>query len=309
MAVSFRIEKINEFKGHKAAIYGLACDVNNNVFYSVAGDGWIVRWSITSESSDGMLIGDSGNKLFSVAFESANQLLVAGDIEGNLYWIDAKENKILSKSAFHKGSIFDLNFLSTEKLISVSADGYVCLWNTLSRMPEISSKISSQGLRCIKYDKASHKIYIGASDNHIYILDGNTLNIIEIIKNAHANSVFAIEILDNDCIISGGRDAHLNIWNTKTNELKDSFSAHWFTINKIIHLPEFSAFATASRDKTIRIWDSASLDLLKSIDLQKGGHINSVNRLLWIPGPNYLISAGDDRTIKLFSFQSESQAL
>lgn len=306
LPVSLKIKKINEFTGHKSAIYDLAYDEINNVFYSVSGDGYIVCWPVTDESADGKLIGDSGNKLFAVAFEPTSQLLISGDIDGNLYWINPKENKILSKSSFHKGSIFDLCFLSSEKLLSVSSDGFVCLWNTITRKPEISIRLSFQGLRSIKHDIVNHRIYIGASDNNIYILDANTFETVKILQNAHRNSVFAIETLNSDLIISGGRDAHLNTWNQKDFTQNVSFSAHWFTINKIIELPYFTAFATASRDKTIRIWDSGSLQLLKSIDVQKGGHINSVNSLLWIPESNFLLSAGDDRIIKLFKIYSES---
>ena len=300
LSVSLSIEKINEFTGHKAAIYALAHDLVRNEFYSVAGDGWIVRWPLSAVSGDGILIAKAENKLFSVAFEPINQLLVSGDMDGNLHWLDPNEKKILKKSAFHQGSIFDLCFLSPEKLLSVSADGYVCRWDTYTMMPELSIRISMQGLRCMKHDVSTQKIYIGASDNNIYVLDQDTLDIVEILKNAHKNSIFSIETINSDRIISGGRDAHLNIWDRKKFSLLNSFSAHWFTINKISELPEFSAFATASRDKTMRIWDSGSLQLLKSIDVQKGGHINSVNCLLWVPELKFLISAGDDRNVIIF---------
>ncbi|MBK8425147.1 MAG: hypothetical protein IPL27_03820 [Lewinellaceae bacterium] len=54
-------------------------------------------------------------------------------------------------------------------------------------------------------------------------------------------------------------------------------------------------FATASRDKTLKIWDSATFTLLKVVDtIRDGGHINSVNRLLWLP--ECLVSASDDRS-------------
>ncbi|MBK8518469.1 MAG: hypothetical protein IPL55_19940 [Saprospiraceae bacterium] len=301
LPVSVQIKKINEFSGHNGAIYGLVCDPNNNVFYSVAGDGWIVRWPISATECDGTLIGDSSTKLFCIAFGEASQLLVAGDINGFLYWIDPVENKILSKSSYHKGSIFDLCFISATKLVSVSADGYVCLWDIQSRLPVISFRISFHGLRCIKHDKLEKKLYIGASDNHIYILDDDTFDVINIIKNAHGSSVFSIENLTSELWVSGGRDALLKFWDKKDKMLKESISAHWSTINKIIALPEISAFATASRDKSLRIWDTATFELLKNVDLQKGGHLHSVNTLLWIPESHYLISAGDDRTIKLFS--------
>ena len=57
-------------------------------------------------------------------------------------------------------------------------------------------------------------------------------------------------------------------------------------------------FATASRDKTIKIWDSKTFEQLKVINKEKDrGYLNSVNKLIWSTYNNYLISAGDDRAI------------
>ena len=73
---------------------------------------------------------------------------------------------------------------------------------------------------------------------------------------------------------------------------------HWFTINEIVFSPDGKFTATASRDKTIKIWDANSFKLLKVIDaVRGGGHINSVNTLLWSKYNNWLISGSDDRSI------------
>ena len=81
---------------------------------------------------------------------------------------------------------------------------------------------------------------------------------------------------------------------------KETFSqpAHWFTINKIVFHPEGKWFATGSRDKTIKIWDAETFELLKVIETMRDkGHINSVNCLLWSEHNDYLLSCGDDRSI------------
>jgi WD40 repeat protein len=90
----------------------------------------------------------------------------------------------------------------------------------------------------------------------------------------------------------------LNIWQVGSYEIIKSIPAHNWAIYDIAYSPNSNLFATASRDKTLKIWDSKTFQLLKVINKEKyDGHLNSVNKLIWSTYNNYLISAGDDRSI------------
>jgi WD40 repeat protein len=61
--------------------------------------------------------------------------------------------------------------------------------------------------------------------------------------------------------------------------------------------PNKKYIATASRDKTVKIWDAENLKVLARIDKEKNeGHVNSVNTLQWM-SDEVLLTAGDDRSI------------
>jgi len=145
---------------------------------------------------------------------------------------------------------------------------------------------------------------VGASDGHIYFISERDFALTKVIQDAHDKSVFSLAFsYDGNKLLSGGRDALLKCWHLDQNKpkLETSINAHWFTINAIALHPNGHIFATASRDKTIKIWDSKTLKVLKVLEgVRDGGHVNSVNTLLWIDGGKLLASAGDDRTIVLW---------
>jgi WD40 repeat protein len=79
-------------------------------------------------------------------------------------------------------------------------------------------------------------------------------------------------------------------------------AAHLFAINHIAFSPSGEYFATASMDKSIKIWKADELKLLKVIDKGRhAGHGTSVNKLVWTDFKNQLVSASDDRTISVWN--------
>ncbi len=303
---TFHIKHSATLSGHISSIYCLADKVDAPYFFSGAGEGWIVQWEKDANQTDGLLLAKVDGKIFSIIYIKEHHLLVVGDFDGHVYWLDTETNVIMKRVAFHKGSIFGFCQVSADHIYSVSGDGYLCKWDVHTYQPLESVKISTQGLRSIIYDDKTHTIYIGASDNAIYLVNVEDLKVEKIIPQAHQNSVFSLVILPNDTLLSGGRDAHLKAWSVTNMKVAQDFAAHMFTINSIVHLPELHLFATASRDKSIRIWDDTTYELFKSIDVQKDGHFNSVNNLLWLPTESTLVSASDDRTIRMWKIENMS---
>jgi WD40 repeat protein len=77
--------------------------------------------------------------------------------------------------------------------------------------------------------------------------------------------------------------------------------AHIQAINSLVLSPCARYVATGSMDKTIKIWDSATLQLLKVIDYPRyGGHKHSINTLIWSTYKDLLVSGSDDKQISVW---------
>jgi WD40 repeat protein len=302
---SFEIIKENDLKGHNGAIYKLNYDALNDVIYSAGGDGWIVKWDAFGKNEDGFLVAQTDAKIFSMLTIAEHNLIIAGDMDGHIYWIDVPQSKVISRVVAHKKSVFDLIRLCENKVASAGKDGVITIWSLEHFRPELSVQVNAKGLRCLVYDNKRQIIYAGGSDNHIYQIDPQNLNLSIFCENAHKNSVFSMLHYTDNRLISGGRDAHMKSWNISTQaENLLSLPAHWYTINDM-EIIDNQWLATASRDKSIRIWSLPDLNAVKLLDVQKGGHVNSVNSLAWVPKHQLLFSAGDDRIIKVWKINKK----
>ena len=288
----FQIQE--KYQGHKSGIYQLAL-YDDRYFLSCAGDGYIVRWDLFSQNTDGKVIAQVDGKIFSMALLPGN-LLVAGDMLGDIYWIDLKGNTVLRRVSLHKKGIFSIIMLNNF-VYSAGGDGVLVKWDPNTFFPLESIQLTTGSLRRI-FPLSDYNILVGAGDSHIHLVNLERMQSRIYITEAHTPSVFAIALSDKN-IYTGGRDALIGKYGL-SGELDNRISAHWFTVNDLVYVSEQKLLISASRDKRIRIWDGDTLKLHQSIDVQSGGHVNSVNALLYIPESKLLLSASDDRTISKF---------
>ncbi|MBL7827921.1 MAG: WD40 repeat domain-containing protein [Saprospiraceae bacterium] len=306
------IHHLHTCTGHRGAVYTLAQAHDPRHFLSAGGDGWIVDWNL-DDPDTGRLLAQTNSNLFSLCLLPGANQLVAGNMNGGIHCINLEKPDEARLIQAHRKGVFDLKVIGNY-LLSAGGDGILTWWDVETFQPKVSLQLSSASLRCIAYAPQRNELAVGSSDNRIFFLDAGMPGLKGAIANAHGNSVFSAAYApDGRTLITGGRDAKLKVWDaeifgednipwpgTRTPEQ----AAHLFTVNHITYSPDGSLFATASRDKTIKIWDAATCTLLKVIDTIKyGGHINSVNRLLWMN--QVLISAGDDRAIMLWRVETD----
>ena len=285
-----------QLTGHKASVYSLTQGKEPHLILSGSGDGWVVEWNL-NDPELGKLVAKAEANIFSL-FEN-KELIVAGNMNGGVHWIYPNEVEKNKDIAHHKKGVFDIQLFDNH-LFTTGGEGIVTKWSIEDRRPLMSLHVAARSLRQMAFSKKRNEIAIGASDTCIYILDADSLEVKQILESAHESSVFTVKFSpDGKYLLSGGRDAHLKVWEIENNYKRiSSQPAHFFTINDIVFHPNGKLFATASRDKTIKIWELEGVKLLKVLDVVRdGGHVNSVNSLLWTSHNNWLVSGSDDRSL------------
>jgi WD40 repeat protein len=284
----------NKFTGHKDAIFSLGIDMGEDVFYSGAGDGYIVEWKLDG-SGDGRLLCRVNRPIYCFSILKDKGLLLAGTASGNLHIIDLKKASEVKNIEAHTLGLYDMK-ISGDKLITAGGDGLVKIWNLENFDLLQNLNYSDKSARVISLKENGSGFTIGYSDCFIReFIWAEPALLLEEFK-AHENSVFALAYnKTNGNLLSGGRDAMLKEWN-QTNQLQ-VIAAHNYHINDIKFNPTANLFATVSMDKTLKIWDAKTLNLLKVIDrFKQDAHTNSVNKIIWL-NDKELITCGDDKLI------------
>lgn len=307
MALSHKdilVTRIKALTGHEGSVYTLYQGAGSDSILSAGGDGMVARWDLKLPG-DGDLLARIPAHVFSLLQVSGSQIVV-GQMQGGIHVLDIDDKTEQKHLALHEKGVFDLKLSPDgEHFFAAGGDGVLSVWDTATFELKHQVPVSGASLRSLAFSIDDKTLAIGSSDNRVYIMDARSLAMMEVLEG-HENSVFCVQYSpDGKYLLSGSRDAHFHVWKPgKKYQLYRRIPAHRFTINSIAFSPCGRMFATAGRDKEIRIWDAQNFELLKVINHDKyGGHVNSVNQVLWVPFNNYLISASDDRSLMIWDIE------
>ncbi|QQP36222.1 Lissencephaly-1 -like protein, partial [Caligus rogercresseyi] len=133
--------------------------------------------------------------------------------------------------------------------------------------------------------------------------------------SGHRDWVRNVRLLhDGSLLASCSNDQSVRVWSTSTKDCKEELRDHDHVVECIAWAPESAApyiaealgeegkanrggpfLASGSRDKSIKVWDVSTAQVLFTFN----GHDNWVRGLVWHPGGKYLLSASDDKTIRV----------
>ena len=294
--------KIHEWRNHAQGVYALANGRFPNTILSGSGDRFVAEWNMESLLPEAFSV-KMEQSVYAVKCIVEKQMLTVGTSAGNLHVIDLSAKTELKNLELHEKGIFDLVYLrDAELLISFGGDGLMAVWDINSWELKLQFLLGDGKLRRGRLNKDESLLAVACGDGSIRIFETAFFNELYTFE-AHESGVNSLAWHPTKpLLISGGKDAHLRFWNTDDGfaEVR-SIPAHNFAIYDIVFSPDAQFCATASRDKTIKIWDASSFDKPLRIDRKThASHSHSVNALLWSDFDGRLYSAGDDRSIMVW---------
>jgi len=303
---ALEVQAVHTFTGHRGSVYVLSEAEEENTFYSSGSDGTLVRWDL-DRPEQGLAVAQMDDAVFSMCRDPQSKSLYAGTQKGFLYLIQPSAEIPARKLVLHRNSVHSL-LLSDQKLYSFAADGMMAIWDAETMELIKVIQISSHKIRAAIKPPGLSNIFISDGAGRIFTYDPASDEIKMIIQIEGIRTVFSFLYLPlQDLLWIGGMDAVIHRYHLAEGIHKlDSIKAHWYTINSMVYLEPHPWVASASRDKSIRIWNKEDGSLLKDIAPPKAGaHKHSVNTLLWKKERGLLLSASDDGSIKSWKFQTQ----
>ena len=265
----------------------------------------------------------------SVAFHPVFSSLASGSADCTIKIWDWELGELERTLKGHTKAVSDLDFggqKGSTLLASCSSDLTIKLWDPSNDYTNTRTLYGHEhSVSAVRFlpPSAGNLLVSASRDTTLRIWDASTGYCVKTIRG-HTDWVRDVSpSSDGKWLVSGGRDRAVTIWDISSEKAKASLLGHENFIECCVFAPPASYkylatlaglnkppaetssaeyVATGARDKTIKIWDVRGA-LIKTLV----GHDNWVRGLVFHPGGKYLISVGDDKTIRCWDLSEEGR--
>lgn len=270
-----------------------------------------------------------------VAFHPTVSSLASGSDDCTIKIWDWELGELELTIKAHTQAVRDLDFGGPKDAIllaSCSADLTIKLWNPSDNYKNIRTLNGHEhavtSIRFVPSSTPGKNLLISASaDKTMRLWDTNTGFCVKILQG-HSNWVRSVcPSSDGQFILSSSADCTASLWDTHSPnpqaivtlighdnavnccDFAPVSSYHYLSsmaeANEVPSSSDNTAFfATGSRDKTIKLWDTNGNCFATLL-----GHNNWVSGLVFHPGGRYIFSASDDKTLRVWDLSQKGQCV
>ncbi|XP_047316950.1 coatomer subunit beta'-2 [Impatiens glandulifera] len=184
--------------------------------------------------------------------------------------------------------------------------GTVCIWNYQTQIMVKSFEVTELPVRSAKFIARQQWVVAGADDMFIRVYNYNTMDKVKVFE-AHTDYIRCVAVHPTlPYVLSASDDMLIKLWDWKKGWVcTQIFEGHSHYVMQVTFNPkDTNTFASASLDRTIKIWNLGSQEPNFTLD----AHLKGVNCVDYFTGGDkpYLITGSDDHTAKVWDYQTKS---
>uniref|UniRef100_A0A669BKF5 Notchless protein homolog 1 n=1 Tax=Oreochromis niloticus TaxID=8128 RepID=A0A669BKF5_ORENI len=295
----FRVRAVTRctstLQGHTEAVISVAFSPTGKYLASGSGDTTVRFWDLTTETPHHTSRGHT-HWVLSIAWSPDGKKLASGCKNSQV--LLGRCEKILTG---HTQSVTCVKWGGDGLLYTSSQDRTVKVWR------------AKDGVQCRTLQGHAHWVNTLALSTDYVLRTGAfepanaTVNpqdltgSLEELKEKALDRYNKVRGSAPERLVSGSDDFTLFLWNPAQDKKPLArMTGHSALVNEVLFSPDTRLLASASFDKSVKIWDGRTGKYLMSLR----GHVASVYQIAWSADSRLLVSGSSDSTLKVWDIKS-----
>jgi WD40 repeat protein len=288
-------------RGHSALVLSVAFSPNGRTLASGSSDRTARLWDLAGWQPGEPFppvhtLKDHTNEVWSVSFSPDGKLLASGGRDGWIFLWDAASGSKLHDLGGHSPAGSNLTFSPDGRTLAAGGqDGTVNRWDVSTGQPKEPWRWHVGEVRPVAFSPDGRLMASGGKDNTVQLLDARTGQRLYAFRG---RTFFTNVAFSRDsrtlAAVSEAPDATLRLWDLESKEER-ILTGHTDHILGLSFHPGGKLLATASKDGTVRLWDSSPPGKeVRSFDFRSSGPVYCV---AFTPEGRYLAAGLGNGTI------------
>ncbi|XOV95027.1 MAG: WD40 repeat domain-containing protein [Bacteroidota bacterium] len=288
----------NRVIGHSESVVSIQFGNEPNIFYSAGSDGKVLKWDLNNLENVPSVIYEGPYLIRSLDISHDGKWVLVVTKDKGVVLIALEDLQSESGGiAYDPEPVQSAVFFPNElKYLTVNEQGEIKIKGYAVDLPEVGKVNSRVNVLAIKSD--DNDIYAGLENGQLLVFGDPEVNEI------HGKSPFAINALaispDRKLLIIGRELGDAIIWDIEKKEVVRTISGHQSAVTDVDFHPTEAKVLTASRDGTVKIWDTFNSKKLPQV---LDDHFSWVLTASFDPSGNEVISGSADNYIRVWPIE------
>jgi WD40 repeat protein len=242
--------------------------------------------------------------VMAVAISLDGRLLASGGLDDLIKVWDLETGELLRTLTGHRRAVNCLAISPNGQfLLSGSDDHTIRIWSLTTGDCLRSLVGHTRDVNSLAIHTSGTLFASGSEDRTVRVWNLASTDPLQTFSNL-AGMVQSVAISpDAQTIASGGSDNQIKLWSMKQpGQSRSLAKVHFNWINALAYTPNGANLISASRDKTLKIWDVTSGEAVRTLS----GHTDAVTAIALTADGNHLLSGSSDKTLKLWNLKTGS---